>query len=374
MKLTNLDMVQSILSALGSDEVNSVSDTTESRQVLEVLRTTYFNIVSRAGLTNQKQLVQLDPSLDPSIPVIMYVPDGIKKVEWIKYFNESNNPNGSEGHGVNTDLVPNINTTWSTTSGSSVSIGTGAKVFTVTSSTLEIDVGDYVVASATADTTNYMYGTVTSYVGTTLTINITTTHGVGTFSNWGIQGGTTLAPVQGYQYVTILPVKQFLDMVNGFNPSENDVDTFVFTDDSNGYPNDFTFYYKTQKQPQYCTVLSDYYVIFDGYDSTFDSTLQSSKTMAEGSVVPVYTMTDSFVPNLPEDQFPLLLSEAKSLAFFELKQSTHPIAERDSRRQWGHLQKGKSVADVPTSFDALPNFGRNFQGGVSLFKTMGWDR
>lgn len=374
MKLTNLDMTQSILSALGSDEVNSVSDTTESRQVLEALRTTYFNIISRAGFTSQKQLIQLDPSLDPTIPVIMYVPDGIKKIEWIKYFNEDTIPDGTEGHGINVDLVPNINTTWSTTSVTSVSIGTGAKVFTVASSSLEIDVGDYVVASSAADTTNYMYGTVTSYVGTTLTLNITTIHGSGTFANWGIQGGTTLAPVQGYQYVTILPLKQFLDMTNGFNPSESDVGTFTFTDDNNGFPNDFIFYYKNQKQPQYCTILSDYYVIFDGYDSTFDSTLQSSKTMAEGSVVPSYSMTDSFIPNLPEDQFPLMLSEAKNLAFFELKQSAHPIAERDSRRQWSHVQKGKTVHESPTSFDALPNFGRNFRGGVSFFKTMGWDR
>jgi len=37
MKSTVLDMTQSILSGLGSDEVNSISDTTESLQVAEVI-------------------------------------------------------------------------------------------------------------------------------------------------------------------------------------------------------------------------------------------------------------------------------------------------------------------------------------------------
>lgn len=374
MKRTNLDMTQSILSSLGSDEVNSISDTTESMQVAEILRTTYFNMIARAGFTSQKQLVQLDPSLDPEIPVIMYVPDGIKAIEWLKYFNESTSPGSTGDHGVNVDLVPNQNTTWTTTSTTSVSLGTGTKIFTVASDSIDLEVGDYVVASYAADSSQYMYGVVADYTGFVLTMTISTVHGAGTFADWDIAGGNSEAPVQGYQYVTILPVQQFIDLTNGFNPSETDVLSFTLTDDSNGFPGDFTFYYKNSGQPQFCTILSDYYVIFDSYDSILDSTLQSSKTMAEGTVVPIYTMTDSFIPNLPEDQFPLLLNEAKALAFFELKQSPHPKAEQEARRQWSHVQKGKSIIERPSNFDALPNFGRRGYANTSFFKSKGWDR
>lgn len=369
MKLTNLDYVQSILSSLGSDEVNSISDTTESLQVAEALRTTYFNIISRTDLTSQKQLIKLDPSLDSSLPVLMYIPSGIGKIEWLKYFN-SNVLSGTNvsTHGINVDIVPS--TVWTTTSTTSVLIGTGSKVFTVASSTLPITVGQGVISQSGISS---MIGTVTSYIGTTLTINVTGTSGTGTFASWIISSYNGI-PVPGYQYVTILPNRQFVDMVNSFNPSETNIHSFVFSDNNNNFPGDFTFYYKSDRQPMFCTILSNYYVIFDSYDSTQDSTLQSAKTMAEGEIIPVWQMTDSFIPNLDERQVPLLLNEAKSLAFFELKQSVHPKAEQAAKRQWSAVQRDKSIVDRPTYFDQLPNFGRRTTTGSSYFKTRGWDR
>lgn len=375
MKLTLLDYVQSILSSLSSDEVNSISDTTESMQVAEIVRTTYFNMLVRSGIKEHDQLVQLDPSLDITKPVIMYVPDGVKKINWIKYFNSSITADtNTSSHGINVDITPTFNTDWTTTSTTNLTIGTGTKVFTVASSSLDITAGDYFVAAYTSGTSNYMTGTVTSYVGTTLTVNVTFTNGSGTYSNWTLSGGLLTSGVQGYQYVTILPVQQFIEMTNSFNIDNNNVESFVFTNDLNGFPGTFTFYYKTDKQPQYCTVISNYYVIFDGYDSTLDTTLQDSKVMAEGQVIPTFTMADNFIPDLSEDQVPLLLNEAKSLAFFELKQSVHSKAEQESKRQWSSLQRDKAVVNRPTAFDQLPNFGRPGTMFSSFFKRMGWDR
>lgn len=250
MKLTNLEYVQNILSALNSDEVNSVSDTTESLQVLEILRTSYFNIIARAELPEQKKPYQLDPSLSVLEPTLMYLPDTVKSMEWLKYF----------------------------------------------------------------DTTDAMY-----------------------------------------KYVTILPLQQFSDYVNGFDSTAAEVDALTL---SIGAEN-FTFYYKDNTQPLYCTVVKDYYVIFDSYDNTLDSTLQSSKTMAFGLTTPTFLMTDTFVPDLDESQVPLLLNEAKSLAFFELKQTLHSKAEQEAKRQWNTLQKNKSIDNKPSYFDQLPNFARN---------------
>lgn len=297
MKYTNLQYVQSILSSLGSDEVNSVSDTAESLQVLDVLRTTYFNIIGRTNPPEHKQLIQLQPSLDTTYPVMMYVPDGIKNVEWIKYFNSNALPNATNQAGFQHDLNVDI---------TSASSSAGA------------------------------------------------------------------AP--GYEYVTILPVTQFIEMTNSFNPEDSDVEQFVFTNNENGFPGTYTFYYKNNKQPQYCTILSNYFVIFDGYDATQDDTLQASKSMAYGLVTPTWRNEDTFIPNLDEEQVPLLLNEAKSLAFFEMKQMVHTKAEQEAKRQWSSVQRDKAKINRPTSFDALPNFGRKGLGPSRFFKDMGWDR
>jgi hypothetical protein len=251
MKLTLLDYVQNIASAMSSDEVNSISDTVESMQIAEVVKTTFFNIMARANLPEQKKLFQLDSSADIAQPNLMFLPEGIKTIEWLKYYD--------------------------------------------------------------ADT----------------------------------------AATQ-YKYVTLIPLQQFVDYVNGFEPSQTNVETMNLTIDSQTY----LFRYRTDIQPCYATVLSDYYVIFDAYNDTIDSTLQSSKTECFGLEEPVWLMEDTFIPQLDAAQVPLLLNEAKSLAFFELKQTNHQKAELEARRQWTSLQRDKSIDNKPSYFDQLPDFGR----------------
>jgi hypothetical protein len=76
----------------------------------------------------------------------------------------------------------------------SITIGTGAKVFT-TQSTLGILIGDRVRVysratpgslGASTSTGNIMIGTVTAYAGTSLTVNVTATNGAGTLTDWNI--------------------------------------------------------------------------------------------------------------------------------------------------------------------------------------------
>lgn len=296
MKMTNLDYVQNILSSLGSDEVNSVSDTTESLQVLTILKTTYFNMVGRLHLPEHGQLIQLDPSLDATMPVLMYVPSEVKHLRWLKYFN-------------NTPVE-------------------------------------------TANDLDFQHD---------LNVDITS------------DGNSTVAP-PGYNYINILPVTEFIEMINSFNPANDNVLSFTFTDGNNSLPGSYTFYYKNNKQPQFCTIIGNYYVIFDGYDASTDSTLQSSKTMGWGEIAPTWSDTDSFIPSLDDDQVPLLLNEAKSLAYFELKQSVHTKAEQEAKRQWSSVQKDKSIINRPTYFDQLPDFGRRGTLNSSFFKSKGWDR
>lgn len=254
MKLTLLDLTQNILSSLNSDEVNSISDSTESMQVAQVIKTVYFNILSRAGLTVADGLFELYASGDINKPALMTKPSNVNKIEWIKY---------------------------------------------------------------------------------------------------NIEEDLTLDPVlePNFGYITILPLQQFTDMVNNFGSQEDNVEALNL--------NNSVFYYKNDRAPLFCTVLDNYYVIFDSYNATVENTLQSAKTFCYGQLSPAFTMSDSFVPDLDDQQFPLLLNEAKSLAFMELKQVQHPKAEQESKRQWSTLQKNKNVTGRPSSFDQLPNYGRN---------------
>lgn len=255
MKSTLLDMTQNILSAMSSDEVNSISDTTESLQVAEILKTCFFNILSRSELTSDETPFQLDDSGDITKPVLMYKPENVDKLEWIKYYDNADDANT-------------------------------------------------------------------------------------------------------FKYVTVLPNIQFLDKVNSYDITSENVDTFVFQIEGDT----FNLNYKVDVTPTYCTAFKNYYIVFDSYDASVDSTLQASKTMCFGKTSPVWRMEDSFIPDIDEKLFPLLLNEAKSLAFLELKQLTHAKAEQESRRQWNTLQKNKSLTDKPTSFDQLPNFGRTRSG------------
>jgi hypothetical protein len=69
------------------------------------------------------------------------------------------------------------------TSTTSLAIGTGTKSFT-TQSGYAYQPGNYIRASSAADGTNFMEGTITSYVNTALVLNVTKTGGSGTKTDW----------------------------------------------------------------------------------------------------------------------------------------------------------------------------------------------
>lgn len=249
MKYTLLELVQAIASSMDSDEVNSISDSVESLQIATVVRTAYFDIVSRLNLPEHYTLFSLAASGNNSKPVLMTVPATVKTINWVQYDTQ------------------------------------------------------------------------------TLTDNDV-----------------------NYQDVKFLPLKNFLDMVNGFNVDETTVDSM-----SHG---GFTFLFKNDQAPLYYTTFDDNTVIFDGYDNEVDTTLQSSKTRCYGLNTVTWEMSNSFTPDLDEAQFSLLLNEAKSLAWAELKQVAHTKAEQSARRQWVKTQKSKDSFRELSDFDKLPSFGR----------------
>lgn len=98
MRMTLLKMVQMILSAMDSDEINSINDTAESVQVVDQIESCYNDIISTIEFPEHWTLFELDPSLDVERPTVMYIPDDIAQFEWIQYdYNPLAVPNPAEG-------------------------------------------------------------------------------------------------------------------------------------------------------------------------------------------------------------------------------------------------------------------------------------
>lgn len=253
-KRTLLEMTQDILDSLDSDEINSISDTVESRQVVTIIKNCYLDMVSREGIPEVYSLFNLTSSGDPTKPVVMYKPVNTVDIGWIKYNKEET--------------------------------GTQSPLF------LEV---------------KYM------------------------------------------------PIEEYIVYVNQF--SSLNPDTAVLTLTLNG--STIPFQYKTKEHPKYYTSFDDNTLVFDGYHSDYDTTLQATKTIVYGQLSSVFTLTDTFVPALDERLFSLLYNEAKSLAWAELKQAVNQKAEQAAKRGLVTLQKSKR--DIPTKkrpLDALPNYAR----------------
>lgn len=85
MRYSLLELVQLMLSSMDSDEVNSISDTVESVQVANICKTTYYDVATDIGLTSTETLFELQPSLDISKPVLMFLPDNALSCDSIRY-------------------------------------------------------------------------------------------------------------------------------------------------------------------------------------------------------------------------------------------------------------------------------------------------
>lgn len=127
--------------------------------------------------------------------------------------------------------------------------------------------------------------------------------------------------------VTYLTPEQFLDKVNTYNSdADNVVETSTFT---GGAP----FLIKNDESPTYWTSFDDEYIVFNSYLSGAEAKVQASKTQCIGYRNPTWSMDNSAIPDLPEEAFSYLLSEAKKICFSRVKQVAEGTSNEQSIKQ-----------------------------------------
>lgn len=252
MKANLLKIVQDILSAMDSDEVNSIGDTVESRQVASVVESAYNNILARTEFQEQLELFELKASGDPSKPNLLYVPISVDTVEWLRY-----------------------NSTSST----------------------------------------------------------------------------------GYEELKFVPSTEFIEEMYSLGSTyRNDSRLSQYSTMSGD--SSLEIFYLNDRDPTKWTIINNLGVVLDSVNLSVEDTAQKNRTLAYGRKNYNFELSDTFTPALDSIHFNLLLQEAKALAFAELKQTSHSIAEKNVKESRIHAQRRKDQ-DVRASFyRRLPNYGR----------------
>jgi hypothetical protein len=131
-----------------------------------------------------------------------------------------------------------------------------------------------------------------------------------------------------YEEVEYLSPEEFLELNSGVKLSD---DVEQYTDLVKQV--DAVIRVKNNKQPEYYTSFDEENVIFDSYNSAYDTTLQSSKTLCYGSKRPVFIIEDDYEIDMPEEMiWSYLLPEVKSVASINLLQTSNAKEEQRSRR------------------------------------------
>jgi len=84
-KMTLLEIVSDCLNDMDSDEVNSISDTIESQQVAQIVKTSYFEMIGNRNWPHLKKLTQLDALADIAKPNYLRIPTGTKELISFSY-------------------------------------------------------------------------------------------------------------------------------------------------------------------------------------------------------------------------------------------------------------------------------------------------
>ena len=115
---------------------------------------------------------------------------------------------------------------------------------------------------------------------------------------------------------------------------------------------------KNDKQPTYYTQLDGYNdLVFDSYQTSLETNLQNSKSLAYGTLLPTLTLTDAAIPNLPQHLMVLLKREVRAMYFDLYKDGLTAEIDRTRRRAEVRAQRQRRQIKN-TDNDHSPNYGR----------------
>jgi hypothetical protein len=247
MRQTLLEIVQSILSDMDGDEVNSIDDTEESIQVARIVRSNYNAMMSNTNWPHTRRALTLVGRASSSFPTHMKTKEDLKELISVSY---------------------------------------------------------------------------------------------------NVAGNDETRKI--YKAMKYLDPDQFLYKLNSRNSDDVNVATII--DDSG-----IELLIATNKAPEYYTSIDDVNLIFDSYDSEVDSTLHTAKMQAQGYIIPAFSMTDSFVPDIPVDAFVLLFERSLSSCQYKLRQFQDVKAEAESTKQSRWLSRKAWTVSGGIKY---PNYGR----------------
>lgn len=245
MKQSLLELVQDVLSDLEGDEVNSIDDTVESKEIASLARRVYYDTITDFDYKHTESIFQLDAAT-LARPTHMALPSNVSRVDWVKY-----------------------------------------------------DVSDV------GDSTDY-------------------------------------------RDITYLDPAEFVAKVNSRNSGDSNTDEV--TD-----PSGVAILIRNDKQPHHYTSFDDEAVVLDSYDSSIETNLQNSKTFCHGELIPAWSETDLFVPDLPENLWPYYRNRLITRAFSVTKEEIDPDTAQTARRQ---RIKSKRIRYRMTGESDQLNFGR----------------
>lgn len=168
-----------------------------------------------------------------------------------------------------------------------------------------------------------------------------------------VKYNTSNTSTPDYKDVVYLTPEEFINCVMARKASDSNVQV-VF--DYKGVP----LFVINNMAPTYFTLFDDEHLVFDSYDKSVDSTLQTDKTQVFGYAQPDFLMEDGFVPDIPNKCFSLLVNEAKSQAFIKLKEVFSQKDEQAATRQRSWLSREKRRVNAGIAY---PDYGRK-PGGV----------
>jgi hypothetical protein len=157
--------------------------------------------------------------------------------------------------------------------------------------------------------------------------------------------------LRAYTDITYAEPGDFIQHINSRNSDDTEVD--VIAD-----PSGVELLIRNDTHPSYWTMFDGTTLVFDSYDSSIDSTLQSSKTQVYGQETGNLTIDDTTVIDLPQEYFNLLRNQARETCFELFKDGAPTKVQRMAERARIRVGRIKTPVAVGQEVNDRVNFGR----------------